>query len=61
MTSGCGGHLTRGADEGGRAKSSPRDFYRHYLAAHAAAVALADATVILNDAANKDFWLARGG
>ena len=44
----------------GRAKSSPRDFYRHYLAAHAAAVTLADANVILNDASNKSFWLARG-
>ena len=46
----------------GKAKSSPRDFYRHYtVAAHAAAVAYADAAVILDDAANKSFWLARGG
>ena len=45
----------------GRAKSSPRDFYRHYLAAHSAAVAFADADAVLNDAANKSFWLTRGG
>ena len=44
----------------GRAKSSPRDYYRHYLAAHGAAVAFADATTVLNDAANKSFWLTRG-
>ena len=41
----------------GRAASSPRDFYRHYLAWHAAAVVFADVEAILNDAAAMSFRL----
>ena len=39
----------------GLAASSPRTFYRHYLAAHAAAVAFSDANVLLNATSAQSF------
>ena len=44
----------------GVSRASPRDFYSHHLVAHSAAVVFADVTTILDDAANKSFWLSRG-
>ena len=44
----------------GVSKSSPSTFRRHHLAAHAAAVVFTDAATVLDDAATKSFWLARG-
>ena len=41
-------------------KASPSTFRRHHLAAHAAAVVFTDANTVLDDAATKSFWLARG-
>ena len=45
----------------GTARSSPRDFYRHHLSAHSAAVVFADVTTILNVAAHESFWLTVAG
>ena len=44
----------------GESRSSPRDFYRHHLAAHSQAVVFADVSTLLDAAANKAYWLARG-
>ena len=41
----------------GLSSSSPRDYYQHHLAAHAAAVTFADVHTILNDVAHKNFLL----
>ena len=43
----------------GTSRSSPSDFRRHHLAAHAAAVVFTDAATLLDDASTKNFWLAR--
>ena len=44
----------------GISRSSPRDFYSHHLAAHSSAVVLADATTILNTAAELKFQVSVG-
>ena len=44
----------------GTSRSSPATFYAHHLAAHSAAVVFTDAATVLEDAATKCFWLARG-
>ena len=44
----------------GASRASPTTFYRHHLAAHAAAVVFTDAATLVDDATTKSFWLARG-
>ena len=44
----------------GEARASPKDYYRHHLAAHCSAVVYADAAVLLNEAANLGYGLVRG-
>ena len=44
----------------GEARASPKDYYRHHLAAHCSAVVYADATVLLNEAANLGYGLVQG-
>ena len=44
----------------GESASSPRDFYRHHLAAHSAAVSSADATVVLEHVRHLNFLLTHG-
>ena len=44
----------------GASRTSPGTFYRHHLAAHAAAVVFTDAATLVDDATTKSFWLARG-
>jgi len=44
----------------GVSSSSPSTFRGYHLAAHSAAVVYSDVTTLLDDAATKSFWLARG-
>ena len=44
----------------GEARASPKDYYRHHLAAHCSAVVYADATALLTAAANLGYGLVQG-
>ena len=44
----------------GEARASPKDYYRHHLAAHCSAVVYADATTLLTEGANLGYGLVRG-